>query len=349
MNSLMIYIHGKGGNAAEAENYKAMFPDCDVIGFDYFAQSPWEAKEEFSAYFDSVCKKYDSVGIVANSIGAFFAMHALADRKISEAYFISPVVNMEKLISDMMTWTKVSEEQLQEKKEIPTDFGETLSWDYLCYVREHPIHWIVPTHILYGENDHLTSYETISGFANRIGATLTVMKNGEHWFHTEEQMNFLAKWIRQIRIRKWNIYELQERDSAQIQRLIAIWEASVRATYLFLSEKEIAKIKHYVPQALERVSHLMIAERNPGCPVAFMGVEGKRLEMLFLAPEERGRGLGRQLLEYGIRTYGIQEVTVNEQNPQAVGFYQHIGFEIDHRTDCDEEGNPYPLLYLKRT
>ena len=78
-----------------------------------------------------------------------------------------------------------------------------------------------------------------------------------------------------------------------------------------------------------------------------MGTENSRLEMLFLSPEERGKGIGKQLLQYGIQNYGICEVTVNEQNPQAVGFYEHMGFETYKRTDLDEEGNPYPLLYMK--
>jgi len=82
-------------------------------------------------------------------------------------------------------------------------------------------------------------------------------------------------------------------------------------------------------------------------PVGFMGVENGRLEMLFLSPAERGKGLGKQLVELGIQKYGVQEVTVNEQNPQAAGFYSHLGFETYKRTDCDEEGGPYPLLYMK--
>ncbi len=122
----------------------------------------------------------------------------------------------------------------------------------------------------------------------------------------------------------------------------------MRATHLFLSEAEIQKIKAYVPHALTGVSHLLVAERAQGQPVAFMGIEGPRLEMLFLSPAERGAGLGRQLLEYGIRHYHLQELTVNEQNPQAVGFYQHMGCETYRRTDCDEQGGPYPLLYMKR-
>ncbi len=90
----------------------------------------------------------------------------------------------------------MTEDKLKEKGMIHTSLGEDLSWDYLCYVREHPVKWSVPTAILYGKNDALTSYETISAFAKKHNAKLTVMENGEHWFHTEEQMQFLDNWIR---------------------------------------------------------------------------------------------------------------------------------------------------------
>ena len=109
--------------------------------------------------------------------------------------FISPIVTMEQLIANMMMWSHVTENELKIKKEIPTEFGETLSWEYLCYARKHPIKWSVPTCILYGGKDHLTSRQTVSGFADQIGAKLTVMKDGEHWFHTEEQMKALDQWI----------------------------------------------------------------------------------------------------------------------------------------------------------
>lgn len=142
------------------------------------------------------------------------------------------------------------------------------------------------------------------------------------------------------------IYEVQDR-APLLPALLSVWEASVRATHLFLSDAEIKAIKEYVPQAMQGVAHLIVAENDRGEPAAFMGMEGGRLEMLFLSPAERGRGLGRQLLQYGIEHYGVSEVTVNEQNPQAVGFYQHMGFQTYRRTDHDEEGNPYPLLYMR--
>lgn len=198
MKKAVIYIHGKGGDAGEAAHYIPLFSDCDVIGLNYSAQFPWEAKEEFPLLFDSICQNYKSVEIIANSIGAFFAMNSLSEKKIERAYFISPIVNMERLIGNMMQWANVTEEELQTKKEIETSFGETLSWEYLSYVRKNPVTWAISTYILYGEKDHLSSYETISEFAKQNNATLTVMRNGEHWFHTEEEMQFLDDWIRQV-------------------------------------------------------------------------------------------------------------------------------------------------------
>ena len=144
------------------------------------------------------------------------------------------------------------------------------------------------------------------------------------------------------------LYEVQERTAQLLTELLNIWESSVRATHHFLSDAEVKKIKEYVPQAFNQVAHLIIAENELERAVAFMGTENHRLEMLFVSPLEREKGIGKQVLQFGIQHYGILEVTVNEQNPQAVGFYKHFGFEPYKRTDYDEEGNPYPLFYLRR-
>ena len=143
------------------------------------------------------------------------------------------------------------------------------------------------------------------------------------------------------------ILEVEERNSDLISKLIAVWEASVRATHLFLSDSEILSIKEYVPQALKSIDKLIIAENDEEKPIAFMGIENETLEMLFITPSERGQGLGKQLLQYGISNYKVNRLTVNEQNPQAKGFYEHMGFHVYKRTDYDEQGNPYPLLYMR--
>jgi len=195
MKTIVIYIHGKGGSAEEAQHYRQLFPEYDVIGLDYQAQTPWDAKQEFSDYFKTIGQTYSTVILVANSIGAYFTMHANPLKQVKHAYFISPIVNMEKLIQDMLQWAGASESELQEKNILETAFGETLSWEYLSWVRAHPVVWQAPTSILYGSGDALQSRDAVQTFAQCIGADLTVMENGEHWFHTEEQMDFLDKWI----------------------------------------------------------------------------------------------------------------------------------------------------------
>ena len=196
MRQVILYIHGKSGSAAEAEQYRKSCPGFDVLGVDYQGELPWMVEPQIAAAYDGACRRYDRISILANSIGAYFAMLALQNRELDRALFVSPVVDMERLILDMIGWAGVSERELQEKVEIPTSFGETLSWRYLCFVREHPITWRAPTEILYAGDDHLVSRRTVERFAEEHGAGLTVLEGGEHWFHTEEQLAFLDGWLR---------------------------------------------------------------------------------------------------------------------------------------------------------
>ena len=139
----------------------------------------------------------------------------------------------------------------------------------------------------------------------------------------------------------------EERTENLINQLIEVWEDSVKATHTFLSNEEIEKIKEYVPQALNNISHLIIVTDEDERTIAFMGIEENKLEMLFIKNSERGKGIGKQLLNYGIENYGVNDLAVNEDNPQAKGFYEHMGFKVYKRNELDDQGNPYPVLYMK--
>ena len=117
-----------------------------------------------------------------------------------------------------------------------------------------------------------------------------------------------------------------ERNRDLLEKLVIIWKSSVRATHLFLSDGEIEDIKKYVPQALQEVPLLVVSEDENGNHCGFMGISGQKVEMLFVSAQERGKGIGRKLLEYGMEHYSVNELAVNEQNPLAKGFYEHMGF-----------------------
>ena len=138
------------------------------------------------------------------------------------------------------------------------------------------------------------------------------------------------------------IAEVSARPPQLVQQLVEVWQRSVQATRLFLSAPEIAAIRTYIPQALCGVEHLIVAQDESGTPIGFMSVQENRL----LDPEARGQGLGARLLCLGMEQYS--ELTVNEQNPAAAGFYRHMGFAVYRRSELDEQGGPYPILYMRR-
>ena len=196
-DAIMVYIHGKGGSADEARRFSRIFPEISVTGLDYRADTPWDAEKEFPDLFGRIREEHGDIFVVANSIGAYFAMVSGIQKFTKKAFFISPVVDMEQLILDMMRRAGVTEKELEEKRSVVTDNGEVLSYGYYSYVKSHPIKWSAPTEILYGENDTVTPSHVIRSFALSHGAGLTVMEGGEHWFHTEEQMRFLDNWIKE--------------------------------------------------------------------------------------------------------------------------------------------------------
>ena len=202
-----LFLHGQMGHKEEAESFaQVVCPrGFQVLSIDLpghgarrdrgEALAPWTAVPDIRAALDWAERRWKATGLRANSIGAYFSMLAFAGATIEKALFVSPIVDMERLICDMMQWAKVTPEQLCEKGEITTEFGQTLSWRYLCWARQHPLDgWQIPTAILYAGQDTMTSRDTVTAFAQKHHAELTVYEPGEHWFHTPAQLDAMQTW-----------------------------------------------------------------------------------------------------------------------------------------------------------
>ena len=157
---------------------------------------PWTAAPEIARVMADARGRWAHVGLIAVSIGAYMSLRALWQTPPDCALFVSPILDMDRLITTMMGWAGVSQEELERRGEIPTAFGETLSAAYQRDVRSHPVErWDAPTAILYAGGDHLTPRGVVDAFAAAHGARATVMEEGEHWFHTPEQMAVLRAWL----------------------------------------------------------------------------------------------------------------------------------------------------------
>lgn len=138
----------------------------------------------------------NNISIFACSMGTYFSLLAYKNNPVQKCLFLSPVVNMERIITNMMTWFTISEDKLKTEKEVSTPIGQTLYWDYYCYVKENPIVvWDKPTSILYGSDDNLCEFDIVSSFTKRFNCDLQVMEHGEHYFHSKEQLQFFRNWL----------------------------------------------------------------------------------------------------------------------------------------------------------
>lgn len=202
-----LYVHGQSGCKEEGAvfariacpaGYQVLAIDLPAHGQRKGKQegfNPWTAAPEIETVFAYIEPRWSEICLRATSIGAHFSMLALSGKPLCRALFVSPVLDMERLITDMMGWAGVSERQLCERGEIATDFGQTLSWDYLSWERAHPVKsWDCPTTILYAERDTLLEYETVKCFAASHAAALTIAPGAEHWFHTPQQLETLGAW-----------------------------------------------------------------------------------------------------------------------------------------------------------
>ena len=139
---------------------------------------------------------------------------------------------------------------------------------------------------------------------------------------------------------------LQTTNVSDYPELVRIWEASVRATHDFMPDAYIVLLREHVLRRYLDAVMLVCCRDSTRRILGFAGVANGRVDMLFVAPEYRGQGIGKRLLRYAVDELNAERLDVNEQNPQALGFYLHEGFEVTGRSDTDGLGQPYPLLHM---
>lgn len=206
-NQVYLFVHGKCGYKEEGKNFAQLvcplgwqvlaidLPEHGARKGEAGSFDPWHVVPELRAVMVFARQHWSCIALRATSIGAWFSMLAFSEETLERCLLLSPVLNMEQLIQRMMGWAGVTETQLAQQETIQTSFGETLSWRYYQYAKEHPVeHWNVPTAILYAGQDNLPPRQEAEEFAARFQCDLTILENGEHWFHTPKQMEALRKW-----------------------------------------------------------------------------------------------------------------------------------------------------------
>lgn len=211
-DKLIVAVHGNQSHKQDAPlallAQEAAPLGYQVLSFDLPQHGERQAEEtlckvqqcvyELGQVMEFATKQSKEISLFACSMGAYFSLLAYETIPLRQSLFLSPVVYMKRIIDSMLSCFDVSKERLQQEKEIPTPIGQTLYWDYYCYVQEHPIlNWPSPTTILYGAKDTLCERDEVASFAKRFGCEQTVMPEGEHYFHTPVQLNYYKEWLKQ--------------------------------------------------------------------------------------------------------------------------------------------------------
>lgn len=208
--NIFIAVHGNMSNKEDdalvifAE--QAVNSGYQVISFDLPEHGvrdkegiPCKAQDcvrELTLVMSYVKQNWNNISVFACSMGAYFSLLAYKYEPINQTLFLSPVVNMKRIITNMMKWFNINEGQLKNQQTVETPIGQNLYWDYYCYVKDNPIDiWDNPTNILYGSKDDLCEREFVFEFVERFKCNIVVMDEGEHYFHTEEQLKFFEKWL----------------------------------------------------------------------------------------------------------------------------------------------------------
>jgi len=212
-SKIMVAVHGNMSNKADVPIVllaeEAIASGYQVLSFDLpqhgdRSEEPTLCKvqpcvHDLDTIMNYAWQDSKEVSLFACSVGAYFSLLAYRNVGLRQSLFLSPVVDMGRIIENMMNWFQVSKERLQEEQEIATSDGPTLYWDYYCYVRDNPVvRWNSLTAILYGNRDNLCEFEVVSAFADKFACELEVMEKGEHYFHTPEQLQVCREWLRKI-------------------------------------------------------------------------------------------------------------------------------------------------------
>ncbi|CEN88768.1 alpha/beta hydrolase [[Clostridium] sordellii] len=208
--NIFIAVHGnlsnKEDDIIQIFAKKAVSLGYQVISFDLPEHGErveedikckvWDCVRELNLIMNYVKQNWNNISLFACSMGAYFSLLAYKDDFIKQSLFISPVLNMKRIIGNMMLWFDIDEEYLKSKQIVKTPIGQNLYWDYYCYVKDNPIDkWNIPTNILYGLKDDLCESDIVFKFVKRFNCSITIMNKGEHYFHTQEQLKFFKQWV----------------------------------------------------------------------------------------------------------------------------------------------------------
>lgn len=208
-SKLLIEVHGNLSNKEDTvismmaeravqHGYQALSFDLPKHGEhanEPYECNPWNCISDLTAVFEFTRSLSANTSLFACSMGTYFSLLAYPNCGIKQSLFLSPVVNMERIIQNMMTGFQVSEERLKKERQILLPIGQTLDWDYYSYVRENPVSdWGIPTAILYGSDDDVTAWNEIAAFSAKYKAGVQVLDHGEHYFHMEEQLQAFDAW-----------------------------------------------------------------------------------------------------------------------------------------------------------
>lgn len=205
-NRVYVHVHGKMSRKEYAESFAAIAETkgYQTLSFDLPEHGErtdskrcdvWNGVSDLRTISDYAFTNWERVSLYACSIGAYFSLNAYNTMPFEKALFQSPIVDMERLVKNMMLWSGVTEAELESKKEIPSPV-DTLRWDYYQYIISHPItQWNIPTAILYGGKDNLQPEESVRAFAEKFGCSLTVSENSEHPFMAQSDALIVENWL----------------------------------------------------------------------------------------------------------------------------------------------------------